>query len=263
MSIAKRSIKKFFSMILFLIAVTLTVYSNAYGQSPDDLMTEGNKFYQSGQYENALEVYHKVLSQGYESSALYYNLGNAYFKTNKLGYAVLYYEKGLILSPGDEDILYNLRIANARTVDKITEVPKLFIVQWWELLITTFSIQGWSLITIIVYLIFIISIGMYLLSKRMKIQRWAFMSGSTSLSVLIIAVVILISRFNHDASTNYGVLLDSTYTVKIAPDIKSNDAFVIHEGLKFVVEDHLNDWSKIRLLDGKVGWIQDKTFNEI
>ena len=177
MNILKGS-KNYFGIILILFIGILLLNSNSFAQSPDDLMNQGNRFYQSGQYENALEVYHKVLSQGYESAALYYNLGNAYFKTNKLGYAVLYYEKGLKLSPGDEDILYNLKIANARTVDQITEVPKLFIIQWWKLLITELSVPGWSLVTIIVYLIFILSIGMYLLSKRMKIQRWAFMSGS-------------------------------------------------------------------------------------
>ena len=250
-------------IILMYTCVILIVNISLFAQTPEELMQQGNKFYQTGQYETAIEAYQKILSQGYESYALYYNLGNAYFKAGKLGYAILNYEKGLKISPGDEDLSYNLKIANARTVDKITELPKLFILQWWDLLITTFSVPGWSLIVIFLYLIFLISIGLYLLSGRLRIQRLSFLTGSASLAVLIISVVILISRYDHEATTNYGILLEPAYSVKIAPDIKSNDAFVIHEGIKFTVEDHLSDWYKIRMVDGKVGWIQKNSFGQI
>lgn len=255
---------------LILLLFYLTLYTTEiFAQSPEQLMMMGNKFYQEQKYEEAIESYQKLLSQGYESAALYYNLGNAYFRLGKLGYAILNYEKGLKLSPGDEDLLYNIKIANARTSDKITELPKLFIVQWWEILITSFSINSLTVITILVYLIFLTSIGFYFLSnsfdksKKVNIQRTAFIVGSTSFIVLIIAAIILIARYNHEAATNYGILLEPAYSAKVAPDSKSNDAFVIHEGIKFIVEDHVNDWVKIRLVDGKVGWIHKDVYGEI
>ena len=253
----RQNILSTFLFFIFLFMVTLDA------QTPEDMIKVGNRFYQSGQYENAIEAYHKILTQGYESPALYYNIGNAYFRTGQLGYAILYYEKALKLAPGDEDISYNLRIANARTIDKITEVPKLFIVQWWDVLITSLSLTGWSLITILLYLVFLTGIGLYLLSKRNKIQRIAFMIGSFSLSILLIAAVILYARYDNDASTNYGILLEPSYSVKIAPDPKSNDAFVIHEGIKFAVDDHVSNWVKIRLVDGKVGWIPRNVYGQI
>lgn len=249
--------------LLFLSMIMLFLFNSSFAQSPEELMQQGGKYYQAEQFEDAIESYQKILSQGYESYALYYNLGNAYFRSGKLGYAILSYEKGLKLSPGDEDLSYNLKIANARTVDKITELPKLFIIQWWDVLITSFSVSGWSYIVIVIYLIFLTSIGLYLLSGRIKIQRLSFLIGSASLAVFIISIVILISRYNHEATTNYGVLLEPIYPVKISPDTKSNDAFVIHEGIKFTVEDRVNDWYKIRMVDGKVGWIQQNSFGQI
>jgi tetratricopeptide (TPR) repeat protein len=249
------------SLLVFFIS--LLSLNSLLAQSYDDFMIQGNKYYGEGNYKAAIEEYNKILKTGFESSTLYYNIGNAYFKSGRLGYAVYNYEKGLKLSPGDEDLLYNLRIVNARTVDEITEVPQIFIVQWWNMIITAFSVTGWSFVVILIYLVFIVSIGLYLLSKKYGVQKKSFFISSASLAVLIISVVILISRYNHEVSSNYGVLLEANYTVKISPDEKSNDAFVIHEGIKFLLEDKVGEWYRIRLIDGKVGWIQSNTFGKI
>lgn len=253
---------KFLITILSLLFLSL-LNVNSYGQTPEELIKLGNKYYQDGLYEQAIEEYQKIISQGFEASALYFNLGNTYFKTGRIGMAIFSYEKGLKIDPGDDDISYNLKIANSRTVDKITEVPKLFIIEWWELLITAFSFTGWSIITIFIYLIFICGIGFYFLSKKLQLQRIGFITASSSLALLIISFVILISRYNHEASTNYGILLEQIYSVKTSPDAKSNDAFVIHEGIKFSIEDNVNEWVKIRLVDGKIGWVPRNVFGRI
>jgi tetratricopeptide (TPR) repeat protein len=259
--------KEFFLIKLIGIkAIILTAFffsTYLLAQAPDELMKSANKFYQQGNYELAILSYQKILGQGFESGATYYNLGNAYFKTGKLGYAIYSYEKGLKIEPNDEDLAYNLKIANSRTVDKIAQLPKLFIVQWWEGLVTSLNISGWSFVVMFVFWILLGSISIYLFSRRANLQRIAFLSSSISLSVLIISAVILFARVNREAATDYGILLEPTYSVKVSPDIKSNDAFIIHEGIKFSIEDHVNDWSKIRLIDGKVGWIQKNVFGQI
>jgi tetratricopeptide (TPR) repeat protein len=246
-----------------LILVLILSISSLYAQTPDHYMKAGNKYYHDGQYEAAIQSYQKILSQGYESGALYFNIGNSYFKIGKIGYAIFNYEKGLKLEPNDDDLVYNLRIANSHTFDKIQELPKLFIVAWWEGLITAFSVNGWSVLVIIFFLIFISSIASYFFVRRAFLQRIAFMVGSISMAVLILTVVFLFARVGREASTNYGILLAPTYTVKASPDIKSNDAFVIHEGIKFTLEDNVNDWVKIRLADGKIGWVQRDSLGQI
>ena len=245
------------------LVILLFVFVNMFAQSPDELMKSANKFYQQGQFEEAVQIYQKILGQGFESGPVYYNLGNAYFKSNKLGYAIFCYEKGLKLDPNDEDLSYNLRIAQARTFDKITELPKLFIITWWEGLVTSLSISVWSFIVIFIFWLLLISLAVYFFSRKLKFQRIAFLSSSISLSVLIIVVVLLFARVNRDAATNNGILLQQTYSAKVSPDVKGNDAFVIHEGIKFSLEDHVNDWVKIRLVDGKIGWIQKNVMGQI
>ncbi|MCL6099060.1 MAG: tetratricopeptide repeat protein [Bacteroidetes bacterium] len=250
-------------VLMFTMMILFSLTGRSFSQSPDQLMLDANKLYQEGQYENAIQSYQKILSQGYESGPLYFNLGNAYFRTGKLGYAIFNYEKGLKLDPNDDDLIYNLRIANSRTVDKISELPKLFIISWWEGIVTSLTITGWSVMVILFYLILIASIAVYLLVRKVQLQRFAFMSGSFSLAILILLSVMLFSRINREASTDYGILLSPSYSVKASPDSKSSDAFVIHEGIKFTIEDHVSDWDKIRLVDGKVGWIERNSIGQI
>jgi len=243
--------------------ILLFISVNLFAQSPDELMKNANKFYQEEQFEQAVQTYQKILGQGFESGAVYYNLGNAYFKNGKLGYAIYSYEKGLKLEPNDEDLSYNLRIAHSRTFDKITELPKLFIIAWWEGLVTSLSLSVWSFIVISIFWILLISIGVYYFSRNSRFQKISFLSSSISLSVLIVVVVLLFARVSREAATNYGILLQQTYSVKVSPDEKGSDAFVIHEGIKFSIEDHVNDWVKIRLVDGKIGWIQKSVMGQI
>lgn len=257
----RNKISKFITVII--VNIIFLQSSNLFAQSAEDLMKEANKYYQEQKYNEAIELYNKIIAQGYESSALFYNLGNAYFKAGSLGKAILYYEKGLKLSPGDDDIIFNLRIANSRTVDKITELPKLFIVEWWERLITAFSTSGWAFITVVIFWIFLGSIGLFIFAKKIRVQKASLMVSSFALAILIVSIVILVSRYNHEAVTNYGILTEQIYSVKGAPDSRSNDIFVIHEGIKFTVEDQVNEWYKIRLVDGKVGWIQKNAFGFI
>ncbi len=259
--------KEFFLIKLIgikaIILMTFFFSTYLFAQTPDELMKIGNKFYQEEQFEQAVQTYQKILGQGLVSEAVYYNLGNAYFKSGKLGYAIYCYEKGLKIEPNDEDLSYNLRIAQTRTFDKITELPKLFIIEWWEGLVTSLSISAWSFIVIIVFWILLISIAVYYFARNARFQRISFLSSSISLAVLIVVVVLLFARVNREAATNYGILLQQTYSVKVSPDVKGNDAFVIHEGIKFSIEDHVNDWIKIRLVDGKIGWIQKSVMGQI
>ncbi len=255
--------RKKLKFVVILFSLFIISGLKILAQSPEHFMQIANRYYQEKNYQEAINTYQKILSQGYESSALYYNLGNSYFRLGKLGYAILNYERALKLSPGDDDILYNLRIANARTVDRIIELPKLFIVKWWEILLTSLTLNNWSLLTILFYMLLLISISIYLYTKNITLQRYAFNSGIISLIIFVILIIILISRFNYEKSTNYGILLESVYSAKVAPDENSNDVFIIHEGVKFIIEDKVNDWSKIRLADGKIGWIQNKVFEKI
>lgn len=253
--------KKVFLISLFTIMMLI----QGYAQDPniEKYISDANELYQSEQYSEAIDLYRKIINEGFESTALYYNLANSYYRNSQLGMAILYYEKALKIDPDDEDVLHNLKIANAHTVDKFKEVPELFLVTWWNHLVNTFTLHNWSLIVVITFLALLFFIGTYLLTKTGSLKKIMFYAGTISAALTILFAVLLFSKYNLESSSTYGILTESIISAKLSPDVKSNDAFVIHEGVKFSVDDELKGWVKIKLSDGKVGWLPKTSFEEI
>ena len=229
----------------------------------DDLMKQGNAAYQNGNYQNAISDYEKLVNDGYEGVSLYYNLGNAYYKDGKLGYSILYYEKALKLAPNDDDIQHNLAIANSKTIDKINTLPRFFIFQWWESLLSFFSVKGWTYFTYVLFILILAAVGVYFFIKNPLIQRYSFFGGLAILILFILSAVMLAINVNRQLNVKNGIIIAQAVSAKLSPDTKSNDAFVIHEGLKVKMEDKVDDWVKVRLKDGKIGWLPQSDIAQI
>lgn len=241
--------------ILFTIIAAVIFSSFIWAESPEAMLRRGNEFYVSKQYNKAIEAYENLTEQGYEGTELFYNLGNAYYRVGKLGYAILYYEKALKLSPSDEDVRHNIALVNLQTVDKIETLPGFFLFEWWESLLSLFSVSGWAIFAFIIYLLLLAVIVVYVFTSSAFVQRISVYGGLAVIVFLALSITILTVNLNRENNVKKGVIIEQTATAKLAPDNKSNDAFVIHEGLKVTVEDRLSNWLKIRLEDGKIGWL--------
>jgi len=228
-----------------------------------DVMEKGNTYYRDGEFEQAIEEYSKLVDEGYLGASLFYNLGNSYYRIGKIGLAILYYEKALKLSPSDEDIKHNLNFAQLSTVDRIQPLPTFFLFEWWEELLGSFTENGWASIIFILYLLVVIITASYFFARSVKQQKLILFSGVAVLFVLAISISLLIVKLNRDATVKSGVIVEQFVTVKSSPDPKSTDAFVIHEGLKVNLEDKLDNWVKIKLADGKIGWIDKEAVVKI
>lgn len=252
--------RKIFSLIIIFIFSSV---SAAQDSRIDDLLFRGNNAYQNDNYEEALKYYNEIVHEGYSDPKLYYNIGNCYFKIDQLGMAILFYEKALKISPNDEDAKFNLSVANARIVDRIKEVPKLFIFAWWETIVTTFSVTGWAFIVALLFLSFLGISLFWLFTKVQQLKQISFMIGGINLGILIISIFLLTASINHENANDYAVLISNSAAAKVSPGTKSSDAFIIHEGVKFSVLNYVNGWYEIKLPDGKVGWLPETTLEII
>jgi tetratricopeptide (TPR) repeat protein len=261
----KTSLRKIISLTGFTAAALLLLNSSFAGsaETPGEIFHKGNNFYQNKQYEKAIDAYEQLIRRGYQGTSLYYNLGNAYYRINKIGFAILNYERALQLSPTDEDIQHNLALANAKTVDRVEMLPKFFIFQWWEGLLALFSLTGWTYTAFFFYILVLSSAAFYFFAKNQRIQKISFYSGLAAILFLALTVSVLIIKFNRELSVKNAVIVEPEAVVKLSPDTGSSDAFIIHEGLKVKLEDNVQEWVKIRLLDGKVGWVQKENLRVI
>jgi len=249
--------------IIVIILFSILAAGTAFANQLDELMQEGGDYYRNGEYDKAIETYEKIMLDGYEGTALFYNLANSYYRIGKLGYAILNYERALKLSPIDEDIKHNLAFANLSTIDRIQPLPKFFIFNIWETILGMFSVNGWSYLAYFLYIILILFAAYYFFVKTILQQKVILFSGLGMLVILTLTVSLLVVKVNRETTEKSGVIVVQSVTVKTSPDVKSTDTFVIHEGLKVRLEDKLDEWIKIRLADGKVGWLLTENVEEI
>lgn len=222
----------------------------------ETLFQKGNEHYLKGEYQETIRIFDSIVEKGYQGKSLYYNLGNAYYRIGKIGLAILNYEKAKKISPSDEDINYNLAFANSKIADKIETLPKFFIFDWWENSLALFSISGWTYAAYFFYLFILGAVGYYYFAKSLKGQRIAFYTGIISTFFLVLTIILLAVNLNRELNYKYGVVVDPVVVAKFSPDQNSKDAFIVHEGLKVQAEDNVSDWIKIKLIDGKVGWLK-------
>ncbi len=239
-----------------LLSITLCSLSVSYAESVEQLFNKANNYYKVKKYIDAIATYNEILKQGNESYIVYYNLGNTYYKNGNFGYAILYFEKALKLSPGDEDIIHNIAIVSSKLKDKVEIVPKLFIFNWWEALISIFSPDAWTIVTSIFFIMILLAITLFFFSRTFILNRIAFFCGIIFIFLFFISFILTIGKIESAKGSNYGVLINNVANVKSSPDENGKVTFIIHEGLKVKIEDEIDNWYKIRLTDGKLGWIE-------
>jgi tetratricopeptide (TPR) repeat protein len=248
----------------FLTLVFLFIlFTNSGFADINESMQQAGEFYRNGEYDNSIEIYEELRHEGYEGTSLYFNLGNSYYRIGKLGFAILNYERALKISPTDEDVKHNLAFANLSTIDRIQPLPTFFLFEWWEALLESLSVNGWTYAAFFFYLILIFLFVFYFFAKTISQQKLILFSGFGTLLILAITVSLLVVKVNREQTHISGVIIEQSITVKSSPDPKSTDAFVIHEGLKVNLEDNLDEWIKIRLADGKVGWVENDSVERI
>ena len=247
----------FLSLTFFLFPFTSSA------QDPNALMTVGNNAYNEGLYDSALRVYRQIEAQDLASPALYYNMGNAYFKNNDIPSAILYYEKAGKMAPNNEDIKYNLNIANSMIVDKIERVPELFLKRWWNYFYNMFNADTWTALSLVSWCILIFFVGLFVLTGRRSLRKMAFYFGVLFLFTSMASFGLASQKYFYGKEHSEAIIFTPTITVKSSPTVTAVDLFVVHEGTKVGILDQVNGWIKIRIQDGSVGWLPEDAMREI
>ncbi|MFH1571006.1 MAG: tetratricopeptide repeat protein [Gemmatimonadota bacterium] len=235
--------------LLWLAAVTA-----AYAQSAAvSLYAEGNQLYRQGRYDAARERYGAAAAAGVADPRLYYNLGNACFKSEHLGEAILWYERALRLDPRDPDIRANLAFARHVKVDRDApdESPAVwrFAVGLYEYPTTDELAAGFAVL-------WLASFG--LAAWRLRVgpgARGALAAAITCGAITLVAAGWLGQRAAA-ATRPRAIVTAAQATARSAPEAAETAIFVVHEGTEVQVERREGDWLLIRLANGLGGWLQ-------
>lgn len=228
-----------------------------------DIIAKANHAYTQNKFSNAIELYKQVIAGGYESASLYYNLGNAYFKTRNYPSAILYYEKAKKLDPSSEKIEFNINVANARIIDKIEELPQPFYKRWLSQFRFWFPIDTWAIISIVSIFLFFVLMAVYLMANRIALRKASFYSGILFLLMGLLSGTNAWSQHKGIKNSNEAIIFEPTINVKSSPDAESQDIFVVHEGTKVTITDKVNNWIEVRIANGSDGWIAETAVERI
>jgi tetratricopeptide (TPR) repeat protein len=239
---------------IYSILIALIVCFNTYANGNFNL-EKAEQAYAAAEYDTALETYNSALDMGYESADLYYNVANCYYRKGELAASILNYERALKLDPSHEDAQHNLELAQLKTVDKIDVIGSVFFVNWWNAICNIASANAWAVISIIFFIVALISLSLYIFVRKLWVRKVGFSVSLIALFFTVISLLSANSRYNVETSNTSAIVFMQTVTVKSSPDNSGNDLFILHEGTKVNIKSTLGDWVEINTLDGNSGWM--------
>ena len=229
----------------------------------EDLLARAEQSFLDGQYPMAVANYMSVIEKGEHSSAIYYNLGCAYFQQNQIGKAIINFARAKALNPGDVDIQYNMELALAKTKDKIEPTEKFIIARWLESLSTTQSSSQWTVTSLILLLITAAAVVLWLITQRLSLRKLGFFVGLFAAVALLLSIICGTQALDREDSTASAVIMNNAVSVKSSPSEGGKDIFILHEGTEVDILQSLDTWSEIRLKDGNRGWLQTSAIEQL
>lgn len=246
---------------LVFITLILCFGMSVFAQS--DAVKEANILYARGNFVDAAKEYEKVIKNEGFAPELYYNLGNAYYKSNEIGLSILNYERALRLSPTFDDARYNLELAQQKVVDNIVQTPTFFLGRWILNLIKLLSSNQWLYISLTVFIFTLLFVFLFLFGNSHQLRKISFYAGSILLISSLVGLTFSGIRKNQLINHDEAIVMTGVVSVKSSPDKSGTDLFQLHEGTKVTVKSTLGNWTEIKLGNGNVGWVEQSDIEQI
>ena len=248
-----------YSFVWLLLAMICFGGTSAKAVTKNNADTE----YQKGNYQQAIRDYEEILKNG-ESAEIYFNLGNAYYRTDNITKAVLNYERARLLSPGDDDINFNLQFARSKTIDKITPQSEMFFVTWYKSLVNFTSVDNWAKTGILCIVMALLLVLLYLFGPQLMLRKIGFFGGLAFFVIFLLSNLFAFQQKQALDNRTGAIIISPSVNIKKTPAKNSADQFVLHEGTRVdIIDKGMTDWRCICVGDGREGWIETKAIEEI
>lgn len=231
-------------------------------QDAADKFERANNAYVEGNFEQSEDLYRQLLEEGYDSSELYFNLGNTYYRLDQIPLAILYYEKALKVHPRNKDYQYNLSIAKSKIEEPLEEVPEFFLNNWWRTMAGWMPSSLWGILGL-VFLWAGVAGGVFWLLGRERVHRkTGFVLGIIALALCILPFLLANSRQQMAKQENAGIVMQHGVGLKSAPE-SDQEVASVPGGTKIKLIDAIGNWYKVELPNGETGWLPSVVFEKI
>jgi tetratricopeptide (TPR) repeat protein len=207
-----------------------------------------NKLYEQSKFTEAAAAYQKLLASGQASPAIYFNLGNAYFKSGQMGRAVAAYRQAELITPRDPDIRANLQFARNQVQSPTVAVPG------WQKWLQKLSLNEWTWLGVVCFWAWL---GVLILTRwrselRVPLKKFAITLGLAA----VLANAGLFGALQVDRVLQTAVIVVPEAVVRLGPLDESQKAFIAHDGAELQVLDHKEEWLQVALDARRVGWVR-------
>ena len=253
-----RSNKKASALVLLaLVMSTLPLATNAATK------TSADQEYKRGNYPQAIADYKSLLKKT-PSAEVYYNLGNAYFRSDSIPQAILAYERAALINPGNSYIRFNLQFARGKTIDKVAEPDEMFFISWFRSAANLATVDGWATMVLFSAALLGCCILLYFFSSRILVRKVGF--GCAIAFAILFVLTNIFALYQKNALTNKegAIIMAPAANLKKTPIRSGADEAVLHEGTRVDIADRsIKGWLGVKLADGREGWIEENTVEEI
>jgi len=246
------------TLCMFALLTTTAIADEA-----STLFEQGNRAYEAGRYAEAAASYEKIIAAGRENWQLYYNLGNAYFKQRQLGRAILNYERARLLNPENEDVRFNLELANLSVIDRVPVPPRSLIVGLLEDSLHAINLRTAAMVTAGLWVLLFAILIARLLARGGMFHRLGQRLLWPGLTLWLVFAAVFGWQLYEKSSYEYAIVLASRVVATSAPSPEATEVFTLHEGVRVQLESTSGDYRRIRLADGKVGWMPQSALARI
>lgn len=246
------------NLMLFFIAIFWG--GSLQALEKDSLFEAANRHYAAKEYEAAQQLYDSIYQAGFENAALHYNLANSYYQLGQTARAILHYERSLRLNPSDEEAQHNLDFARQKTVDRFEELPLNLFQSFWQGLLQLFSPDAWARSALLFLLLGVLGLALYFFSPQQRLGFAVLVIG-VSMALFSLALAWQHQRFLEN--NRAVIVMDISAYAKNGPDEDAEDVFILHAGTKAKRLEAYQEWVKLKLPDGKRGWVKANSVEEI
>lgn len=248
--------KRFLIYSLILLAGLNLGWSN-------NLFDQANDAYAEGNYREATRIYKQIIDEGEVSPELFYNIGNAYYKQQKIAESIYYYELALLLSPNNKSVQNNLKFAENKRIDEIEMASTSEFELQKENIIFAFDQDQWAIFAILGSLCALLFFVLFLFMKKTAVKRLTLSFSVLSVLVALSFFWIAKQQLKLLDSKRYAIVFAGEVELLNEPNERSSKSFTLHEGTKVKIEEEYRSFTKIRIANDNTAWIPSDKIKEL